>query len=46
MCHLQVWDLRKSVQFQGGKISTRLFQDFMDRYIEYYDFSQSQLKMC
>ena len=27
-------------QFQGSKRSSGLFQDFMDGYIKYYDFSQ------
>ena len=34
-----MWDLRTFAQFQGGKMSSGLFQDFMNGYIKYYDFS-------
>ena len=33
-----MWDLRTFAQFHGGKMSSGLFQDFMDGYIK-YDFS-------
>ena len=48
MCHLQkvddtlvdgCGDLRAFAQFQRSKLSG-LFQDFIDGYIEYYNFSQ------
>ena len=32
-------------QFQGSKRSSGLFEDFMEGYIKYYDFSQQQLSV-
>ena len=34
-----LWDLGTFAQFQGSKMSSGLFQDLMDGYIEYYNFS-------
>ena len=33
------WNLGTFAQFQGSKMSLGLLQDFMDEWIEYYDFS-------
>ena len=40
-----MWDLRTFAQFQGSKMSSGLFLDFMDGYVKYYDFSQKQLSV-